>query len=257
MNSWGGSAQALEFRAFNAVRRKTRLSDPLHLELQPGTVLGIIGPNGVGKSSLLGALAQTGVSSEGQAVWNGRDILSLRAAERARILSFMPQAVSAPAELRAYQAVEVGARASAQPRISEAIESAFSRAGIVDLPGRKLGTLSGGQRQLVQLARVLAQNTPIIALDEPTSALDLQHQGRVEKLIEELGALGKIVLAVVHDLDIALNACTHVLLLHPDGRSTFGEPARVLGTEQILSAYGVRTTIHTTSRGRHLLAQDL
>lgn len=257
MSSRGGSARELELRTFGAVRRRTRLSDPLNLKLQPGTVLGIVGPNGVGKSSLLAALAHAGVTAQGQAMWGEKELGAMTAPERARVISFMPQSSQGPAEFRARQMVEVGARASGHSNTSGAVERAFRRARIVDLADRKLGTLSGGQRQLVQLARVLAQDTPIVALDEPTSALDLEHQGCVENLVGELGAQGKIVLAVIHDLDIALNACTHVLLLHPNGTAVFGEPRQVLGRESVLNAYGVLTAIHTTPHGRQLLAREL
>ncbi|KIP51739.1 hypothetical protein SD72_13490 [Leucobacter komagatae] len=238
------------------MRGNAALRDPLSLTLEPGTVLGIVGPNGVGKSSLLGAIAQSGVASFGSATFGGEELVSARARRRAALVSLMAQDHGAPGELRVRELVGVGALASRRPDPSRAIDAALMRAGIPHLADRRYGALSGGERQLVQLARVLAQDTPIVVLDEPTSALDLAHQRTVEQIMSGLGARGRIVLAAIHDLSLALNTCTHLLLLDPGGASHSGTPHEVLGPDRVFAAYGVRTTIHTTPQGRRILAAD-
>jgi len=108
----------------------------------------------------------------------------------------------------------------------------------------------------VQIARVLAQDTPIVIFDEPTSALDLFHQRAVEQIMRRLGGEGKIVITALHDLSLALNACTQILLLSSDGESYAGSPADVLRPDLVHAAYGVHTTIHTTPHGRRFLSTD-
>ena len=246
----------LELTEFGAMRGGLALSDPLSLRLEPGTVLGIVGPNGVGKSSLLGAIAHTGISSFGTAEFGGERLGQIGARRRAEFLSLMSQDHGAPDELRVRELVGVGAWASRRPDPDAAVAAALARTGITELSERRYGRLSGGQRQLVQLARVLAQNTPIVVLDEPTSALDLYHQRAVEQIMRGLGNQGRIVIAAIHDLSLALNACTRVLLLDPGGGTHAGPPQEVLHPERIYAAYGVRTTIHTTPQGRRLLAAE-
>lgn len=246
----------LDLGGFGAIRGSVALSDPLTLRLEPGTVLGIVGPNGVGKSSLLGAIAQSGVSSYGSARFGSEELTRAKAKRRSELVSLMAQDHGAPGELRVRELVGVGAWASRRGDHAAAVDAALARAGISHLADRRYSVLSGGQRQLVQLARVLAQNTPIVVLDEPTSALDLAHQRAVEQIMRGLGNQGRIVIAAIHDLSIALNTCTRVLLLNPGGSSHTGTPHEALGPERVFAAYGVRTTIHTTPQGRRILAAD-
>ena len=248
--------QPLALTEFGAVRGSVALSDPLTITLEPGTVLGIVGPNGVGKSSLLSAIAHSGVGGYGRASYGSEDLTRLRARRRAELISLMAQDHGAPDELRVRELAAVGAFASRRAEPDRAVAAALARAGIAHLATRRYGTLSGGQRQLVQLARVLAQNTPVVLLDEPTSALDLAHQRAVEQIMRGLGNQGRIVITAIHDLTIALNACTRVLLLDPTGSAHDGTPQEVLAPERMFAAYGVRTTIHTTPKGRRLLATD-
>ena len=246
----------LTFDTFGATRAGRALGDPLQLRLLPGTVLGVVGPNGVGKSSLLAALAHAGVASFGQARRGNDDLGRMRAQDRAAVVSMLAQDTRAPEELRVREVVAIGARASRRSDPEAAIHAALTGAEVTDLAERRFGSLSGGQQQLVQIARVLAQDTPIVILDEPTSALDLYHQRVVEHTMRRLGERGKIVVAALHDLSLALNACTQVLLLGRDGVSHAGAPAEVLRSDLVHAAYGVHTSIHTTEQGRQFLATE-
>lgn len=249
-------ANTLTFDVFEAMRSGRPLSDPIDLRLLPGTVLGVVGPNGVGKSSLLSALAYAGVDSSGSIRFGDRSLTEARPKERAALVSMLAQDTSAPAELLVRDIVRVGALASRQPDPAGATERALAEAGVADLAERRFGTLSGGQQQLVQLARVLAQDTRVVILDEPTAALDLFHQRTVEQTMRRLGNDGRIVIAALHDLSLALNACTQILLLGADGRAHAGAPAEVLNRDLVHAAYGVQTSIHTTQQGRRFLAVD-
>lgn len=243
----------LSLQGFGAYRGGRALSQPITLTLNQGTVLGVVGPNGVGKSSLLAALSGAGVQSYGSVSYADTPIASLTARQRASVISLLAQDTGAPAELRVHELVAVGALASKRPNVPDAVDTALAEAGIPELKHRRIGELSGGQRQLVQIARVLAQDTPVILFDEPTSALDLFHQREIEQTMRRLGNNGKIVIAALHDLSLALNACTQALLLDRDGGSHSGHPADVLRADLVHHAYGVHTAIHVTPEGRRYL----
>lgn len=246
----------LELDRVQAVRRGRPLSSPISLCCAPGTVLGVVGPNGAGKSSLLGAVTRTGVTTTGVVRYGGVPLGSLDARRRARTVALLAQDNRAPDELLARDVVRVGARAGLPDGggVEQACEAALAATGVAELAGRRFGTLSGGERQLVQLARVLAQDAPVVVLDEPTSALDLAHQRAVEGVVRGLAARGRIVLVALHDLSLALNACTRVLLLDGAGGWREGAPRDVLHPENVHAVYGVRTTVHTTPGGRAFLA---
>ena len=238
---------------FAAIRGGLTLSDPISLELRPGSVLGLVGPNGAGKSSLLAALAHTGVEHVGSFDINGVPLDRMRPRARAEALALLPQDLAAPAELTVWELVGVGARAGGATNVAETVGSALQRSGIPELHARRFGSLSGGQRQLAHLARVLAQGTPVVLLDEPTSALDLAHQRAVEQTITALAASGRIVVAALHDLGFALHVSTAVLLLNGDGTTVAGPPEQVLTAERVHAAYGVPTEVHTTPGGRRVI----
>ncbi|WP_217136371.1 ABC transporter ATP-binding protein [Leucobacter chinensis] len=245
---------ALTLQSFGAMRGGKALAAALSIRLEPGTVLGVVGPNGVGKSSLLQAIAGAGVAHYGEALYDDASLQRMRAKERARVISLLAQDTGAPDELLVHELVSVGSLAGGRSDLTGASYRALEESGIGHLAQRRFGTLSGGQQQLVQLARVLAQDTPVVVLDEPTAALDLLHQRAVEQTMRRLGNDGKIVIAAVHDLSLALNSCTRVLLLDRTGGTHIGEPRDVLAADLVHQAYGVHTEILTAPGGRHILS---
>ncbi|WP_040167666.1 ABC transporter ATP-binding protein [Microbacterium gorillae] len=250
----------LELDALQAVRGGEPLSEPVTFTAVAGSVVALTGPNGAGKSSLLSAIARTGVGFRGTVRVDGADLGRTRPRARARSLALLAQDSHGVAELRVRELVAIGARAGAEDasgaELSERIDDAIEVVGIRDLASRRLGTLSGGQRQLAQLARVVAQRTPVVLLDEPAAALDLGHQLLVERIVAELSARGRIVVAAVHDLGFALTLATAVLLLGRDGRAHHGAPAEVLTPARIHDVYGVRASLQTTPSGRTILVPD-
>ncbi|MGO1661756.1 MAG: ABC transporter ATP-binding protein [Canibacter sp.] len=247
---------SLELHDFQAYQAGRALSDPVDLRLMTGSVLGVVGPNGVGKSSLLGALAQTGIKHSGTVTLDDANLSHMRSSHRARLVSFLAQDLRAPAELRVSELVEIGARASRQKDPAASRTRALETVDIASLADRRYGSLSGGQKQLTQIARVLAQDTPVVIFDEPTAALDLFHQRTIEQQMRKLANEGKIVIAALHDLSLALNVCTQIMLLDRTGGSFTGLPGDVLGPGRVHAAYGVHTSIHTTPQGRSFLATE-
>lgn len=246
-----------ELDAVQVVRGGRTLSEPITLTATPGTILALVGPNGAGKSSLLSALAHTGVTHRGEVRHDGDNLTALGAARRAHRIALLAQDSRGTDELRVRELVEIGARAGGSAReIGVRRDEAIDLIGVADIADRKLATLSGGQRQLAQFARVAAQRTPVVLLDEPAAALDLGHQLLVERIATAFAAEGRIVIAAVHDLSFALTIATAALLLGPDGSAHHGAPADVLTPDRIQHAYGVRTSVITTPAGRTLLVLD-
>lgn len=228
---------------------------PLTATLRPGTLLGVVGPNGAGKSSLLGAIAGTGGVRRGLVRHGDTDLGRLAPRRRARIVSMMDQDSTAPNELRAVDVVTIGAQAGSarDGDTAAAATSALAALEIEHLARRVCSTLSGGERQLVQVARVLAQDAPVMLLDEPTSALDLGHQLAVMHALHERAAAGAIVVVTMHDLTQALRWSTQVALV-AKGRVEIGPPLAVITPDVVRSVYGVEAEIFHSPAGSPTLS---
>lgn len=217
-----------------------------------GEVLSLIGPNAAGKSTLLRALAGL-IAVRGSAVLDGRDLLRLPLAERARMVTYMPQSLPQRVALRVLETV-IGALRASPLDLPVAVEDAatltLERVGILDLAMEPLDRLSGGQRQLVSLAQALARNPRILLLDEPTSALDLRHQLRVMRLVRELSReRGMITVLVLHDLGLAARWSDRVAVLSHGKLAAHGTPEAAITPAVLAEVYGVAARVERCSHG--------
>ncbi|MEB3223188.1 MAG: ABC transporter ATP-binding protein [Candidatus Sericytochromatia bacterium] len=220
--------------------------------LPAGAFVGLLGPNGVGKSTLLATLAGLLPPLAG-AVWLGDEPLaSLSPRTLALRRAYLPQHPPAELAWRVEDAVAIG-RFPHQSgwglvrdaRDQAAVARALRSAGIAELADHRLATLSGGQRQRVHLARALAQEAPLLFLDEPTTHLDLTHQLAFYQVVRDLAASeGLTVVAVLHDLNLAAQFCHRLLLLGPGPEGGAGEllaegpPAAVLDPALVAMVFG-------------------
>ncbi len=220
--------------------------DGVTLHANPGEVLAILGANGSGKTSLLRALA--GVQSvEGQVVHGA-------AAPHLSGIGYMPQDHAVRAALTAFEIVLLGRLRSLALRLGAAdlaaAGAALAELGIGDLASRLIGELSGGQRQLVLMAQVLAADPAILLLDEPTSALDIAHQLHVLDLIRAATIRRRLTtVAVLHDLNAAARFSDRLALMS-GGRLLLAGPASlVLTASHLHRAYGVEVAVMTAPDG--------
>ena len=212
--------------------------DSVSLTVPTGELLALVGPNGAGKSTLLSALAGERRPDAGTVSVGERPVTDYEPLELARIRSVLTQdnAVSFP--FRVSEVVEMGrspwARTPAREFDDTAIRDALERTDVAHLTERRFTELSGGERARVSLARVLAQDTPVVLLDEPTAALDLRHQEDVLRIARELAREGRTVVVVLHDLSLAGAYADRVALLDRGRLRALGTPLEVL-TEPLIS----------------------
>jgi len=230
-------ARAVSYRVgpFELVRRA-------EVTVEPGEFVAVVGANGAGKSTLVRLLAGDLQPTEGTILLAGKPLDRYRARELARMRSVLPQQSRIDFSFTVRQVVEMGrspylGRGTTPGEHEAAVARAMAAADIERLAGRAYPGLSGGEQARTCLARVLAQDTPVVLLDEPTAALDIRHQHQVLSVVRGLAERGKAVLAVLHDLNLAAAYATRVVALHRGAVAAAGPPAEVLTAEVLSRIY--------------------
>lgn len=213
------------------------------IEVCSGEVLALVGPNGAGKSTLLSLLAGDADPRDGTVLLQGRPFPEWPAKERARRRAVLLQQNQMVFPFTGRQVIEMGRAPWIGTPEADADDEAIARAIDVTDAGhllhRTFPTLSGGEKARVSLARVLAQEAPVILLDEPTAALDLKHQEDVMRVARDLAESGAAVVVVLHDLSLA-GAYADVVAVLDRGRiAASGSPVDVLTPELIGAVYGL------------------
>ena len=222
-----------------------------------GEIVGLIGPNGAGKSTLLKTLRGILPMLSGSAALMGDDINMLDAKEFARRAAYLQQRVEMTFDYTARDIVLAGRYPYlswwSQERENDLAiaEACMAYTGVSELADNPLHAMSGGQRQRVLLAKVLAQQTPVLFLDEPATGLDIIYQEEIFRFCRELSAAGKTVLLVAHELSLAARFCSRLLLI---GRGTLladGVPKDVLTDALLSQAYGAPVRVVENPLTRH------
>jgi len=214
-------------------------------------VLALLGPNGGGKTMLLKTLLGILPPRAGEVRCDGRSLAATSIRDRARLLAYVPQSHVATFAFPAETVVLMGrtahgnlfSRPSAKDRA--VAHSAMERFGIVHLAERPYTMISGGERQLVLLARALAQEPRFVVLDEPTASLDFGNQGKVMREIRALASLGHGVLFTTHDPNHAMRAADRAFLLRQGTGIAEGATGSVLTRTQLEALYGAPVDIVT------------
>ena len=221
----------------------------LDLEAGQGTLTALAGPNGVGKSTLLRAIAGAQRPSRGSVTVMGEDISALPGRERARLVAMVPQNPELPRGVTALEVALMGRNPHLRllswetaADVEIALES-LRLTDAEDLAGRQVHQLSGGERQRVAIAMALAQQTPVILLDEPTANLDLAYQPAIMRLLQDLANQGRTVVTAVHDLTLAGQFCDEVALVSEGRVVASGRPEETLTAEAIRRVYGADTLV--------------
>ncbi|GLP81209.1 ABC transporter ATP-binding protein [Mycobacterium antarcticum] len=224
----------------------TPIVEGLTVEIHPGAVTAIVGPNACGKSTLLRGLARLLSPSGGQVILDGSDINRLRTKDVARRLGLLPQTSIAPEGITVAELVTRG-RFPHQTMLRQysrgdqrSVADAMAATGVTSISGRPVDELSGGQRQRVWIAMVLAQQTPLILLDEPTTFLDIAHQIELLELFAELNAeQGRTIVAVLHDLNHACRFADEIIAMKAGSIVAQGNPSDVITADLVEAVYGL------------------
>ncbi|MBN1193812.1 MAG: ABC transporter ATP-binding protein [Methanomicrobiaceae archaeon] len=217
--------------------------------LDEGQVLGVVGPNGCGKTTLIKCLDRI-LAPEGSVEIRGKELAQYHSDELARTVAYVPQALSIGMAMNVLEVVLMGRRPHVRWSVSDAdlvmVTGMLARLGIQHLAFRKLTQVSGGERQKVMIARALVQEPALLLLDEPTSALDVRHQLEVMSLIRSVVREQNIAaLMAIHDLNLAARFCDALIVLHHGRVIAAGPPGTLLAPPLIEQVYGVRAVVGT------------
>lgn len=211
--------------------------------VHPGEFIGLIGPNGAGKSTLLKTLRGMLPVQAGSVLLHGRPVAELTAREFAREAAYLQQQVEVAFGYTAREIAMAGRYPylrwwQSESREDEAVvDACMEYTGVAGLAAQPMQAMSGGQRQRVLLAKVLAQQTPLLFLDEPATGLDMVYQEEIFRFCRELCAAGKTVLMVAHELSLAARFCSRLLLAAKGGILADGTAEQVLLPEILAKAY--------------------
>jgi iron complex transport system ATP-binding protein len=220
------------------------------LSVAAGEVVGLIGPNGSGKTTAVRVVSRALRPSKGRVLIDGQDPYRLRGRQAARLVAVVPQEAPATFEFTALEVVLMGRSpylsplGGGRPEDYRSVRRAMEVAGIHHLADRTLAELSGGEKQRVVLAQALAQDAPVLALDEPTTHLDPRHVVAILETVRALAGEGRAVLAVFHDLNLAASACDRLVALDEGGVVADGRPEEVITPGFLRAVYGVEAEIH-------------
>lgn len=222
---------------------------------EAGELLSVLGPNGVGKTTLFRCILGTLTPQMGCINMGNEPLSALPWRERARRIAYIPQIHPPTFGYTVLDTVLMGTarqlNALQSPRAEQLrlAEEALEQVGAAHLRERNFTRLSGGEQQLVLIARALAQQAQVLLMDEPTSALDYGNQLRILQLVRRLAEDGYTVILSTHNPQHALTFATRLLALKDGAVATWGDPRRVLTPSLVEQLYGVRADLIDTATG--------
>jgi iron complex transport system ATP-binding protein len=226
--------------------------EDITLRMKPGEMMGLVGPNGCGKSTIIKALSRVISPYSGRILLGGKDISRISRRDLSRLLGVVPQIPLLPSAFTAFEVVLMGRNPHLGLFQYEGTKDmaiawrAMEKTQVKHLAQRRIGELSGGEIQCVVIARVLAQETEIVLLDEPTANLDISRQVEILDVIKSLCQQhGLIVVAALHDLNLAAQYCDRLVLINNGRIYAEGTPAEVITDDNIKAVYGAGSYVYS------------
>lgn len=220
------------------------------LQVKKGEIIGILGPNGCGKTTLLKLLNRNLHPDSGRVLMMGTDLEDISKRRIARHIAVVPQSNEIRFAFSVRDIVSMGRMPFLDRFQGESsedthiVEEAMEKTNIMEFADRLINTMSGGERQRVIIARALAQRPGIILLDEPTLHLDINHQFEVLDLVNRLSKEEDLTVVIVsHDLPMVVKFCDRIVLIHNNKVFAMGTPEEVLTTENMRAVFNIEAVL--------------
>ena len=242
--------------SFSYSHEKIVLND-VSFAVEQGEILGVLGTNGTGKTTLLKCINNILEPTVGSICFGKEDITKLKQNEIAKIIAYVPQYANNLSPVTVIDFVMQGripyAGFSFSQHDKQIVLDVLQQFDLENYAFRKVNELSGGERQRVLIARALAQDPKIIILDEPTSSLDLYNQLFILEIIKEMGKQENLaVIMTIHDLNLASMFCDKLLMLKDGNVFAYGKTDDVLTEENIKTVYNVQTAVSVADGCKHI-----
>jgi iron complex transport system ATP-binding protein len=255
----------LEADAVGITIRHATLLDRVSLGLKGGETVAIVGPNGAGKSTLLRLMSGDLRCSRGAVRLKGRELASFSSRELARHRFMLSQHVSVSFPFTVEEIVAMGAGERARAAAQPLVDAAIAELELEPFRRRELPTLSGGEQQRAHFARVLVQlacgeadhGPGALLLDEPTSSLDMRYQINLVEIARRRARAGTAVVAVLHDLNLAVRFADRIVVLHRGAIAADGRPAETITSRMIRDVFDVTTDIGSDDSRPYVLPQRM
>lgn len=232
----------MEIRHLQFAYDQTPILTDIDLDFPKGQFISILGPNGSGKSTLLKLILGLIKPRSGQIRLDGKPMDQMRALEKARLVSYVPQTFPNDYEFTAQEVVEMGRYpfikqfGNASQEDQQICRDAMLLTETTHLKDQPVSRISGGELQRVSVARAIAQTTPWILLDEPVNHLDVSHQVGILKALKEMTP-ERTVITVMHDLNLARDFSDHIILLHEGKVVKTGKPGECIDPKVLSAIY--------------------
>lgn len=221
----------------SVVRSRKEILCDVSLHAKRGELIAILGPNGAGKSTLLGVLAGDLQSETGEVFFGDKPVGEINHRDLAKLRAVLPQRVTVSFPYTVGEVVEMGRGPKLGTNDQDLVENAMQRLGVAEMRNRLYRTLSIGEQARVSMARILAQDTQLMLLDEPTAVLDIGQQEKLMRIVRSLVDEGRTVIAVFHDLNVAMSFADRVILLQNGRQIAAGTPRETLTAETLTEIY--------------------
>lgn len=253
------SYPAIEAKCVRFSYGKNEILHGMDFAAQKGQLIAVLGPNGAGKSTLFRCLLGLYHSYQGSITIEGREVKNMQPREIAAKVAYIPQTHTPTFHYTVLEMVLMGTthrvRGLQSPGTKEVAiaREALAQVGIADMENRSYGRLSGGEQQLVLIARALAQQTELLIMDEPTSSLDYGNQLRVMQRVRALARQGYTILLSSHNPQQALLFSDRILALHDGVICADGTPEKVITPELLETLYSIKTRLAEAEEGRLII----
>ena len=235
--------------------------DDINLNLDGKKLVSILGPNGVGKSTLIHCINKILTPKGGVVLMDGKDVKEITVKEMSKIVGYVPYSANDSFPLSVVDTVLMGRHPHSKwgslDNDLRIVYETLEQLGITHLAMRSFNELSAGQHQKVMLARGLVQEPEVLLLDEPTSNLDVRHQIDVTKLLKKMvSEKGILTIMISHDINIAAKYSDEIIMMHDGKIFATGTPKEVITEDNLRTVYGVECVVVEDQGSPHVILRD-